>query len=288
MTEVGQQVVSIDEFGKRFYTTALPHAELSAGLYRMARVRLGGALIPAFDPIEMSNDKPLEIDASVGEITGEIEHFFNRRDIFKKMGFSHKRGYLLHGPPGCGKSSALRLMEESFVDRFGGIVLFWDHNPDHNAQDYVEHIRKHEPLRPIMLVCEDIDSVIRYFESSILEFLDGQQGLDNIVLVCTTNNLDAIPSRIKDRPSRIDRLLEIGKPSIAVREKYLTQLGLAPDSVTNLAARTEGLSLAQLKEIVVATICLERPLAEVMERLRVADMTPIKVSLAQADEDYGD
>jgi len=256
-----------------YYTEALDRNTLGAGLYKMASVSIDGSRLPGFEPVEVTNDQPLEIDDSVKEITKEIGVFFDRRHIFQKMGFAHKRGYLLHGPPGCGKSCTLRLLEKTFVETYGGIVLFWDNGS--GIQLYVEHIRKYEPVRPIMVVCEDIDSFVSDFEESILEFLDGQRGLDNFVLVATTNNLDGIPSRIKDRPSRIDRLLEIGKPNVAVRLQYLLQIGVSESAAHDLASRTEGLSIAQLKEIIVATVCLEQPLAPVLERLKVADMSPL-------------
>lgn len=267
-----QKVIAVQ--GKvNYYTEALGRGTLGSGLYKMSAVRLGDDRLPGFLPVEVTNDEPLEVDSSVQEIAVEIQTFFNRRDTFKKMGFAHKRGYLLHGPPGCGKSCTLRLLEKAFVEKYDGIVLFWDNGSA--VAHYVEHIREHEPVRPIMLVCEDIDSFVSEFEESILEFLDGQKGLDNFVLVATTNNLDAIPSRIKDRPSRVDRLVAIGLPTETTRFQYLLQVGVSEGAAKDLARRTEGLSIAKLKEIVVAVVCLEQPLGPVLERLKVADMSPL-------------
>ena len=279
MDNIGQKPQKVIAVQKKvnYYTEALGRGTLGSGLYKMSGVRVGDDNLPGFLPVEVTNDEPLEVDTSVQEIAKEIETFFNRRDVFKKMGFAHKRGYLLHGPPGCGKSCTLRLLEKAFVELYDGIVLFWDNGSA--VSYYVEHIREHEPVRPIMLVCEDIDSFVQEFEESILEFLDGQRGLDNFVLVATTNNLEQIPSRIKDRPSRIDRLVTIGKPSEETRFKYLAGVGVSDAAAKDLAKRTEGLSIAQLKEIVVAVVCLEQPLAPVLERLKVADMSPLEGSL---------
>jgi SpoVK/Ycf46/Vps4 family AAA+-type ATPase len=275
LDNIGQKPQKVIAVQKKvnYYTEALERSTLGSGLYRMSAVRVGDEMVAGFLPVEVTNDEPLEVDDSVQSIAREMETFFNRREVFKKMGFSHKRGYLFHGPPGCGKSCTLRLLEKLFVEQFDGIVLFWDNGSA--IAHYVEHIREHEPLRPVMVVCEDIDNQIGQFEESILEFLDGQKGLDNFVLVATTNNLDQIPSRIKDRPSRIDRLISIGKPSEETRFKYLAAVGVAEASARDLAKRTEGLSIAQLKEIVVAVVCLEQPLAPVLERLKVADMSPL-------------
>lgn len=261
----------------QFYTESLNRSTLASGLYKMSGVRVGGEILPGFLPVEVTNDQPLDIDSSVSDILKEFADFFQRRPIFKQLGFSHKRGYLLHGPPGCGKSSTLRLLETRFVEEFDGIVLFWDNGSA--VAHFYEHIRDHEKERPIMLVCEDIDSFMNEFEESILEFLDGQRGLDNFVLVATTNNLKNVPSRIKDRPSRVDRLIEIAKPSEATRFNYLRQVGVQEAAAKDLAKRTPDLSIAQLKEIVVATVCLGQPLPPVLERLKVADMSPLEVIL---------
>jgi energy-coupling factor transporter ATP-binding protein EcfA2 len=256
-----------------YYTQSLGRKTLASGLYKMSIATIGDERLPGFSPVEVTNDKPLEIDTGVADIVEEIGKFFDRRDVFKSMGFAHKRGYLLHGPPGCGKSSTLRLLETQFVEKYNGLVLFWDNGGA--LSFYVDYLRGQEPDRPIMVVCEDIDSFVQDFEESILEFLDGQKALNNFILVATTNNLNEIPSRIKDRPSRIDRVIEVKLPSEETRFQYLSQIGVAESAARDLAKRTQGLSIAKLKEIVVAVVCLEQPLGPVLERLKVADMSPL-------------
>ncbi len=256
------------------YITSADSERLPPGLYKPAMLRTSAGFVPGFLPVEMSNDKPLEVDDTVKEIVREVSELFKRREIFKKVGFAHKRGYLLHGPPGCGKSSLMRLLEERFVAEFKGVVLFWDE--DTNIELFYNIIREEEGDRPIMVVCEDIDAFIEDFETLLLEFLDGQRGLDNFVLVATTNNLKDIPSRIKDRPSRIDRVVEIKLPNTEARYQYLRQVGVESSEARVIAERTNGMSMAHVKEAVVGTVCLGQDLDSVIKRLEAAEIHPTK------------
>lgn len=237
--------------------------KLDPGVYELGSTMEDG---PVFCPIEADNDPPLEVDPQITATLDEMQHFFTKADAFRKFGFAHKRGYLLHGPPGCGKSSALRLLQLRFVERFGGVVLIWRPSIG-TPQVWVELIRENEGNRPVMVVCEDIDSDLRRFETHILEFLDGQKALNNFVLVATTNHLEVIPDRIRNRPSRIDRVIEVPLPPEPVRAAYLVRLGLEPTKASELAQLTPNFSMAQLKEVVVGTECLEQPLEDVMRRL---------------------
>ena len=241
---------------------------LPAGVYQTKEeFGFGGDPMYFYVPVNVDNDPPLDIRPEVREITEEIRQFFSPeiRSFFKRFNFAHKRGYLFYGEPGTGKSATLRLLEQRFVERFDGIVLLWDHD---TIQPFVRKIREEEPDRPIMVVAEDIESRIGSFEVSILEFLDGQVALNNFVLVATTNHLESIPDRIKARPSRIDRVLEIKAPDAEARAAYLKRLGLTDAEVAQILPHTEGLSMAHLKEAVISVMGFGRSPEETGTRLR--------------------
>lgn len=263
------------------YSANLARPTLPSGVYSMVNTREG----LFFSPLEVDNDQPLPVDRNIDMVLAEIKDFYNRRELFQRFGFAHKRGYLLHGRPGCGKSSALRLIEQGFVKDFDGIVLFW--NNGGMVAAFVEMIRAQEPDRPILLVCEDIDSQVRAFEEAVLEFLDGQKGLNNLVIVATTNNLAMIPGRIKDRPSRIDRVIEISSPDRRGRISFLAQIGLEDLEAQKLADLTDGFTVAEIKEVVVATLCLGNPLDAVLARIRALNGT-ISKAPSEDDDDEND
>lgn len=238
-----------------------------------------------YKPVPVTNDKPIEVGNIPGMLCGEIRTFFGKRDLFKKFGFAHKRGFLLYGPPGTGKSCLLRLIEDKFLNEFGGVVFIWDGGM--SITNMVENFRKFEGSRPVMVVCEDIDSCIDSFEEEMLEFLDGQKALDNFVMVSTTNHLENIPDRIKNRPSRIDRIIEVPPPPDFARADYLKNLGLNEAEAKLIADNTQGMSMAELKEVVVSTFCLGMDVHDVLKRIGFQKETNAKVNEAKAQRRTG-
>lgn len=266
------------EFGDGY----LSHAKIEKELFKLP----GGVYSVSesfgrsfYKEIEVSNDKPIEVGNIPSLLCGEIRDFFNRRELFKKFGFAHKRGFLLYGPPGTGKSCMLRLIEDKFIKEFDGVVFVWDASM--SIVTMIENFRKFEKDRAVMVVCEDIDQCIGDFETEMLEFLDGQKALDNFVMVSTTNHLENIPDRIKNRPSRIDRVIEVPPPPDFARADYLKSLGLDSAQATFIAENTQGMSMAELKEVVVSTFCLGMDVNDVLKRIGFQKETNAKANEAK-------
>lgn len=263
--------------GAHIYRAAPPQSafksRLPAGVYTLSEESGFGEMEYWFCPLAADNDPPLDIRPEVREITEEIRNFLGpeMRQFFRRFGFAHKRGYLLYGQPGTGKSATIRLLEKRFIEQFDGVVLIWTNGM---VSNFVEAIRSDEPERPIMVVVEDIEEQLVHFERAVLEFLDGQKALNNFVLVATTNHLDEIPERIKHRPSRIDRLLEIAPPDADARAAYLQRLGLTKAEIESILPHTDGLSMAHLKEMVISTMGFGRDPVETSERLKSLGPVP--------------
>lgn len=213
----------------------------------------------------------------VGEILKDIKNFWNREHIFKTYGYTHKRGILLYGPPGNGKSYLIQMLNRHLINEMKGIVLnLKDHESIELFLDFAGPvIRKIEPDTPIIVIMEDIDSILDYSNSiltKVLNMLDGLKQINKVVYVATTNYPERLQERISNRPSRFDRRYKIGTPTAAVREYYIRQK-LKKEDLNNIdinlwVKETAGLSISHIKELIVSHIILDIPFNNALQSLK--------------------
>ena len=213
-------------------------------------------------------------DDTIPKIIEEFKMFWTKKEEFTKRGLLYKRGFILWGPPGGGKTSLLSLLTKTLIKDYNGIVVDGEH-PDLTAIG-LRILRKIEPVRPIILMLEDLDSLLeRYGENDFLSLLDGEDQTDNIVTIATTNYPSRLDKRIINRPSRFDKVIKIGMPNEATRRMYLQakEKSLEGEELEKWVKMSEDFSLAHLKEMIVAVKCLGQPLKEVTERLKKMKVT---------------
>lgn len=198
----------------------------------------------------------------------EIRTFMNNKPRYEQRGLVHKRGILMQGPPGSGKTSVSELLCEMFVREMDGIVLLSE-SPG-LIGDGLSLVRQHEPDRPIMVVVEDIDVMIDdYGDGSLLNLLDGKYQHGGVVIVASTNHLDKLPDRLVNRPSRFDLVVSVGMPSKAARDVFVRKLEptMPSERVKRIVALTDDYSVAHLKELLLLTEVYDMPLERAAERL---------------------
>lgn len=249
-----------------FWGATQTYDALPPGLYRCG---VSANVGPILHQLTVETDNLLELpDEDSAGIVTEFEKFWTLETEFRKRGFLMKRGFLLWGPPGSGKTSTVHLLVKRLITNSAGIIIVVE-NP-HEAAVCLQMARQIEPKRPMIAIMEDIDALIeRFGENQFLALLDGEAQVDNIVFVASTNYPERLDQRFVDRPSRFDTIRYIGMPSAAAREVYLQakEPSLEGEELEAWVRASNGFSIAHLKEMIIAVRCFGQPLAEVTARL---------------------
>lgn len=223
----------------------------------------------------MLTDELYELPSpEIEDILKDIDFFWQRKEIYEKYNFVHKRGILLYGEPGCGKSGLIQLCIKNIIDNKNGIVInIKEEEEVKYFSEFVSTLRKIEPNRPLIVVLEDLDSLAddEYSTTNLLNILDGIKQIQNVVYLATTNYPEKLQERITNRPSRFDRRYEITMPNKEVRRAYLQSKLSAQDldriDLNEWIKLTDGMSLSHIKELVISVIVMDRRFDEAILQL---------------------
>jgi len=149
------------------------------------------------------------------------------RDMLKAEGLSIRRGLLLSGPPGDGKSTAI----ECFVNEIAGEASIL-------IVEAVEHIRAvyhlAQALAPSVVILEDLDLMTKSRQNpysysagkddvtgELLQVLSGGSAYADIITIATTNHPEAIDEALAKRAGRFEAHIRMGYPSDADKRRVL-------------------------------------------------------------------
>jgi AAA+ superfamily predicted ATPase len=213
-------------------------------------------------------------DSNSLRVINGIKKFWTMKQRYDERGLIYKRGILLWGPPGSGKTATLTLLMRDLVENGGTVFIV--KNPA-LIKMALKQFRSIEPDRPIIVVFEDIDEIIqKHGEHELLALLDGENQTENVVSIATTNYPEELGARIVNRPSRFDEVIKIDMPSIGMRREYLKHVVRPEDKfpIEQALKDTDRLSISHLKELVIAVTCLDQDYDEVVKRLQTMKHQP--------------
>jgi len=250
--------------------------KLSPGVYKVELDQNGQYIV---SKREVVTDKLIDIPyPEMQEVMDSIKEFYASKELFEKWDFVFKRGFLMHGPPGGGKTSIISRVINYVAEELGGVVFTVYNEADLKAYaGFIDKVfRQIEPTTPVVTVLEDIDGLTGGWSSTetlLINMLDGLGNHKNVLNIATTNYPERLSDRIMKRPNRFDRKIEIKTPDANARKVYFEQRILAEYqccdefSMDEWVGKTEGMTMAQMSEMIKSVCIFKVPMDEVIEKI---------------------
>jgi transitional endoplasmic reticulum ATPase len=197
------------------------------------------------------------------------------------LGVRAARGVLLHGPPGCAKTTLVRALATNISASFLILTPETVYSPFVGSAEATvrECFERARGVAPCIVFIDEIDalagkrggadeghSVQQRVLSTLLNEMDGldTSADSQVVVVAATNRLDMLDDALL-RPGRFDGVLEVRPPQTAAERLAVLRIhsrgmalgeGVAQRVLPSIAETTAGLSGAQLE-----AVCREAGLA---------------------------
>ncbi len=186
---------------------------------------------------------------------GVAEH----RDALLAVGQHLKRGLLLYGPPGSGKTHTTRYLLGQMTG-YTRLVLTGRALVAVGAVTDLARV-----LLPAVVVLEDVDLVAEERSHGpasspvlfdLLDAMDGAAPDADLLFLLTTNRADLLEPALAARPGRVDVAVEIALPDATARRRLLALYGadvplsLTEEDITLAVERTEGTTASFIKELI--------------------------------------
>lgn len=248
-------------------------------------------------------------ESTIFEVMQDIFTFFKKEthNLYDKMQIAYKRGIILYGDPGNGKSAMIREIIRQVPD-ITKIVI----NPNVNSVTRVlsSLIQSLDGKQAIVII-EDIDSLITsHNRSEFLNILDGVDIKSGVYFIGTTNYPDQIDPAFMNRSGRFDRTYKINNPSEATRRAFFESRNVGEllseykvfkddskkdtnEGVVELFVKhSNDIAMASLKEILTSTQYLlaaneDMSVEEAVEKV-YNDLTETRRQHAEAHDAYMD
>lgn len=188
--------------------------------------------------------------------------------VYRHLGITPPRGVILYGPPGSGKTHLARAVSNEIDARFyylngPDVIGTYTGETEANLRRIFSEASHHAPS---IIFIDELDAIApkrgetgahsdTRAVTQLLSLMDGLKRVDSVVVLATTNRVDAVDTAFR-RPGRFDRELFIGAPDAAGRREILSihtrEMPLSDSALNHLeevARRTHGFLGADLMEL---------------------------------------
>ncbi len=272
------------------------HGEIAKpGIFSIVKTMAGMKL----ERTEFTKDDVLKDFVSTKEVTDKIDKFFQAIPKYEKYGIFAKRGGLLFGPAGTGKTTIIAETCRKYVADEKTFILLWhtDKFEAGDVKDFIKHLQ-YEGVEKMILVVEDIGGVeidqarIRS-ESALLSLLDNQESTFKIpvYIAATTNYPENFMGNLTNRPNRFDDKIRVGYPKGSARQqllKFYDKENLVDDAALTLIAskKCDEFSPAHLREAIIRSAIYDQTPAETI-RAMIKEIEEYNKAFSESTAKFG-
>jgi len=181
---------------------------------------------------DIGNPKCEEIfipqNESIRRLLDETRKWWDSEEWYTSRGLPHRRGWLFHGKPGSGKTILVRKIAESLDVP----VYSYDLGSLYNDELYDAWTTMD---RPCIALMEDIDAVFEGRKNitpgdggltfdCLLNCMDGIEDNHGLMLIINTNHIERVDNALRNRPGRIDRVVNLGDPDKRAYEELAKKM----------------------------------------------------------------
>jgi len=194
----------------------------------------------------------------------EILGFLERTKEYNARGLN-KRGIMLHGSPGTGKTTAGYVLCNFLPKNTTVIWITPDLIAENNGMMHqsIKNLYKlADYTSPCVVIIEDLDlfSTDREFGGdnlrlgALMNILDGINSIPNAITLATTNRLKVIEDALRNRPGRFDRIIEVPPLEEPLRLRMITDrlhdCVVSQEMIGDIVKRTSGWTGAEIQEFI--------------------------------------
>jgi AAA+ superfamily predicted ATPase len=204
----------------------------------------------------MTADELILPEATTEAITRQVVGVARHRDRLLAARQHLKRGLLLYGPPGVGKTHTVRYLTSQLT---GTTIVQLAGNSLHMIGAACSVART---LQPAMIVIEDVDLIAEErgmhpgehpLLFQLLNEMDGLAEDADVVFLLTTNRVDVLEPALAQRPGRVDQAVALEHPDQEARGRlfslYRGALDVDESRLDSVLRATEGVTASFLKEL---------------------------------------
>ena len=201
-------------------------------------------------------------DGTMDLLRSDLSQFIESEDWYISHGVPYRRGYLMWGPPGNGKTSTVFALASEFNMPICVLALS---SIDSDVQ--LQKLIAATPPNALLLI-EDVDAAFTQREktaegglrgvtfSGVLNAIDGAMTPSGQVVVMSTNHKDKLdPALI--RPGRVDLQVEFPNATAAMAEEMFRRFNADSTGAGLFGIHHEGRSMAAIQEILVSQLAMK-------------------------------